>query len=214
MAERLSSNEQRRIRQGKVAIVGLGSVGSHTAVTLARSGVGSFLLIDSSVVESDDIPREYFFTKHIGMLKAEAMAKTVNEVNPFAEVRIFTQKLDENNMADILKGFSIIVEAFPCEKSSVAFTEAVHSFFPQTHVISMCGLGDCASANSIGTKKAGKNLYICGASQKKERTKRSGLLSCAMVCAGHQADVALRLLLGEERFSDESGLPSKPPCAS
>ena len=47
----------RRIREARVAVVGLGGVGSHAALALARSGVGRLLLVDSDVVTASSLNR-------------------------------------------------------------------------------------------------------------------------------------------------------------
>jgi len=73
----------------KVAVVGCGSLGSKIAVSLARSGVGGFLLVDDDLFMPDNLVRHDLDWREIGTHKAESVANRIQLVNPAAtrEVR-------------------------------------------------------------------------------------------------------------------------------
>lgn len=76
-----------RIMKAKVAVFGLGGVGSFAAEALARSGVGSFVLIDGDDVEESNLNRQLFaLCSTIGMPKVEAAKRRIEDINPSCRV--------------------------------------------------------------------------------------------------------------------------------
>lgn len=76
------------LEKKKVAIIGLGSGGSHIAIELAKAGVGRFVLIDYDRVELNNIIRHTCGISDLGRLKTKAIRERILEKNPFAEVEI------------------------------------------------------------------------------------------------------------------------------
>lgn len=70
-----------RLKAAKVAIVGCGSVGSKVAVQLARSGVGSFVLVDGDVLSAGNLVRNELDWRSVGVHKAQALGARLEEVN-------------------------------------------------------------------------------------------------------------------------------------
>ena len=76
-----------KLKNSRVAVFGLGGVGSYCAEALARAGVGSLLLVDKDVVEESNINRQLVATyQTIGREKAEVMKERVLDVNPACRV--------------------------------------------------------------------------------------------------------------------------------
>lgn len=75
----------------RVAVFGLGGVGSFAVEALARSGIGSFLLVDSDTLCFSNINRQLFAThSSLGRNKTEAARDRVLDINPAAKVELFT----------------------------------------------------------------------------------------------------------------------------
>lgn len=68
----------------KVAVVGCGSLGSKIAVMLARSGVGSFMLVDDDLLLPDNFVRHDLDWRDVGTHKADSVANRIQLVNPVA----------------------------------------------------------------------------------------------------------------------------------
>ena len=82
----------KRLKKAKVAIFGVGGVGSFVCEGLARSGVGSFVLIDHDKVAESNINRQIIATtKTIGKYKVDVMKKRILEINPDANVEVFKE---------------------------------------------------------------------------------------------------------------------------
>ena len=73
----------------KVAIFGIGGVGGYVVEALARSGVGSFVIVDDDKVCLTNINRQIIATrKTIGKYKVEVMRDRILEINPDAKVEM------------------------------------------------------------------------------------------------------------------------------
>jgi tRNA A37 threonylcarbamoyladenosine dehydratase len=77
------------LAKSRVAIFGIGGVGGYVAEALARTGVGSFVLIDDDKVCLTNINRQIIATrKTVGQYKAEVMRDRILDINPDAEVEV------------------------------------------------------------------------------------------------------------------------------
>ena len=66
----------KRLTQARVAVIGLGGVGSACAESLVRTGIGSFLFVDKDVVDPSNINRQAIaFLSTVVQRKVDVMAK-------------------------------------------------------------------------------------------------------------------------------------------
>ena len=83
----LGEDAMRKLNRSRVAVFGIGGVGGYAVEALARSGVGSFELIDRDVVSESNLNRQIIAThKTIGRGKTEVMAERIHDINPDAQV--------------------------------------------------------------------------------------------------------------------------------
>ena len=79
----------KKLQNSKVAIFGIGGVGSYVVEGLARAGIGSFILIDKDVVDETNINRQIIATKKtIGIPKVEVARQRILDINPNAKIEI------------------------------------------------------------------------------------------------------------------------------
>ena len=79
----------KKLNKSKVAIFGIGGVGSYVVEGLARAGVGKFVLIDKDKVDITNLNRQIIAThKTVGKAKVEVSKERILEINPDAEVKI------------------------------------------------------------------------------------------------------------------------------
>ena len=77
----------RRLAEAKVAIFGVGGVGSYVAEALVRAGVGNFVLVDDDTICLTNTNRQLHATrKTIGQPKVEAMRQRMLDINPAAVI--------------------------------------------------------------------------------------------------------------------------------
>jgi tRNA A37 threonylcarbamoyladenosine dehydratase len=102
-----------RLASSRVAIFGLGGVGSWAAEGLARAGIGSFLLVDNDVVGLSNINRQVLALRStVGRGKAEVMKERILEINPDARVEA-RQVFYSGETADelLVEGLSYAIDA-------------------------------------------------------------------------------------------------------
>ena len=79
----------KKLKKAKVAIFGIGGVGSYVLEGLVRAGVSNFVLIDNDKVSISNLNRQLIATtKTIGKYKVEVAKKRVLEINPEANVEV------------------------------------------------------------------------------------------------------------------------------
>ena len=85
----LGKEGMERLKKVRVAVFGIGGVGGFTVEALARSGVGSFDLIDDDMVCLTNINRQLIATvKTVGKYKVDIMKERILEINPRAQVEV------------------------------------------------------------------------------------------------------------------------------
>ncbi len=83
----LGSDAMAKLHDSTVAIFGVGGVGGYVAESLARSGIGSFVLVDNDTVSFSNINRQIIATTQtVGMPKVEVMKDRILSINPNAKV--------------------------------------------------------------------------------------------------------------------------------
>jgi tRNA A37 threonylcarbamoyladenosine dehydratase len=93
------------ISQGRVAIFGLGGVGSFACEGLARSGLGKFILVDFDRISETNFNRQIIATKEkIGLNKVDVMKERIESINPSSEILTGSDFLDVNSIEEIING--------------------------------------------------------------------------------------------------------------
>ncbi len=186
-----------KLKKAKVCILGLGGLGSNVAVLLARSGIGYLKLVDFDIVEASNLNRQQYRISHIGIKKTEAMKSIIREINPFVEVDILNIKVYRENIYSIVGDIEIVVEAFDrAETKAMTLEELLTN--KNKIVVSASGMAGLGSANEIITRKIKDNFYLMGDNYS-DYEEYSGIMSTrVMLCAAHQANIVLRLILGEK----------------
>ncbi|MCU4165267.1 molybdopterin-synthase adenylyltransferase MoeB [Carboxylicivirga caseinilyticus] len=104
-------NGQKKIKNAKVLIVGMGGLGSPLAMYLAASGVGTLGLVDFDNVEASNLQRQIIHkTSNIGKPKTESALESLVEINPYIKVNCFNEALSSANAIDIFNQYDIICD--------------------------------------------------------------------------------------------------------
>lgn len=197
MDKRFSTEVYTKLKQARVCIAGLGGLGSNIAMMLARSGVGTLKLIDFDRVDITNLNRQAYRIEHIHMTKTDAMRKMIAEINPYINIEVMQTKVTEENLAELFQGETLVCEAFDNPEAKAMLVNYLLEQQPKTTVVSGSGMAGFGSSNKICTMQKMKRLYVCG-DEESDAYQGMGLLSPRVsVCAGHQANMLLRLILGE-----------------
>lgn len=110
------------LKRSKVAVVGIGGVGSWAAEALARAGIGELVLIDDDSVCVTNINRQVIATMgSIGRPKVDAMRDRILEINPEARVEALEARFGPDSAGRLIgPGLDYIVDAIDSISSKVA----------------------------------------------------------------------------------------------
>ena len=114
--ERLIGKENlEKLNKSKVAVFGIGGVGSFVVEGLARAGIGKFLLVDNDTVDITNINRQIHANiTTIGKNKVDVMKERILNINPQAEVDVSTEffmpgsKLLDNSLGYIVDAIDTV----------------------------------------------------------------------------------------------------------
>lgn len=138
----LGKEGMERLRNARVAIFGIGGVGSFAAEALARGGVGHMALIDGDTVSLTNINRQLIATqKTIGRKKTEVMAERIHDICPETEVVEYpcVYGTENRNLIDFAS-YDYIVDAIDTVTSKLLLIEEAKK--AGTEVISCMGTGN------------------------------------------------------------------------
>ena len=185
-----------KVKKSHVAIAGLGGLGSNVAINLARTGVGYLHLIDFDIVEPSNLNRQQYKIKHLGMFKTEALKSEIEEINPFINVTIDTIKITPDKIKSLFKNDDIVCESFDNPQAKAMLVNNFIEKFPNKKLVSASGMAGYESSNTIVTKKITDNFYLCGDGTTSAKVGRGLMAPRVSICAGHEANAILRLILG------------------
>src|SRR3989338_6182940 len=186
---------QALLQNKKVAIIGVGALGTVAAELLARAGVGSLILIDRDVVEPSNLQRQTLFgEKDVGKSKVTAAEQRIIEIN--SEIKIETSAIHLNSQnVDVLQSADLVLDCTDnlqtrflindyCKKEKKTWIYAA-AIKTSGYVMPIFPNGSCLQ---------------CFLSESNQETCDTvGVLNTITVSiASLQATIALKILLGKE----------------
>lgn len=107
----LGARGQEKLRQARVTIVGLGGLGSVSALFLTLAGVGTLRLVDQDTVEMNNLHRQVLYTlADLRYPKVEAAAQHIRQMNPETKIEPMAENLDSDNTNTVLEGSNCVVD--------------------------------------------------------------------------------------------------------
>ena len=138
-----------RIRAARVAIVGVGGVGSWAAEALARSGVASLTLIDLDHVAESNINRQVqALGSTLGMAKVEALRRRIADIHPGCTVHAVEEFVDETNWPGLMPGpIDVVVDA--CDQVRAKAAIAGWALATRTPLVTVGAAGGKRAAERV-----------------------------------------------------------------
>ena len=196
--ERHTPEVQAKLSDARVAIAGLGGLGSTIATALTRIGVGHLHLIDFDRVDMTNLNRQQYFLKDLGQYKTEATRANLAQINPYVEVTIDTVKITDENVVALFEDDDIICEAFDVPENKTLLVNAVLEQLPHKPLVSASGMAGFRSSNLISTRRVSRNFYFCGDGETAPKPGAGLMAPRVGVVACHEANMITRLILGQE----------------
>ena len=190
-----------KLQNTKVCICGVGGLGSHIALSLARLGIGKLCLIDKDVVDMTNLGRQSYEVSDLGQPKVFAMKALIERITPLVQVEAIYDELNDTNYDTYLKNYPYVMEAFDSATNKANLTEFILATYPDTVLLGASGMSGIGEPNRITTKKVFSNYYLSGDG---ESDMGLGLLAPrVMLCAAHQATMLLNLILENKENDDD-----------
>src|SRR5450830_1019337 len=103
--------EQESLRGKRVAIAGVGGVGGVHLLTLARLGIGAFHIADFDTFDIANFNRQVGANmRTIGEPKVEVMAQMARDINPEADIKLFPEGINKDNLPAFLEGVDLYID--------------------------------------------------------------------------------------------------------
>jgi len=102
---------QKRLKNAKVLVIGAGGLGSPALLYLAAAGVGTLGIVEFDEVDESNLQRQIIHKQStIGQPKAQSAKAAVADVNPYVNVVLHEERLDNDNVFRIFEGYDLIVD--------------------------------------------------------------------------------------------------------
>lgn len=116
-----------KLRKSSVMVFGAGGVGSHCIEALARSGIGTLIIIDNDTVSLTNINRQSIaYHSTVGRPKTEVMAERIHDIDPSIRVKTYETFVLPDNLTGILDGegrIDYIIDAIDTVSAKIALAE-------------------------------------------------------------------------------------------
>jgi sulfur-carrier protein adenylyltransferase/sulfurtransferase len=102
---------QKRLKNARVLVIGAGGLGSPALLYLAAAGVGTIGIAEFDEVDESNLQRQVIHGQSdIGKSKAQSAKESIEETNPYVEVVLHEERLDNDNVMDVFQGYDLIVD--------------------------------------------------------------------------------------------------------
>jgi molybdopterin-synthase adenylyltransferase len=203
---------QERLRDAKVAVLGVGGLGCWSALALACTGVGEMWLIDSDEVEISNLNRQILFTEaELGLPKAERAAQSLAAFNSTMRIVSEARRLESQaDIAEFIDGSDVVIDAadWPAHDierwCNAACFEAGIPYITMSHFPPIARVGPLYVPGKTGCYACQEAEYrrkypLFDTMVEQQRAKPSPAATLGPVCGligGHVALEVLHLLTG------------------
>ena len=116
---------QKRLKQAKVAIAGVGGLGGHIAISLAGLGVGFLRIVDNDLVDLSNIHRQTNFeSDKIDRPKVEVIEERIRKVNPDVKIESSTFTINLENANELIRDTDMVVDGLDNFAPRIAINRA------------------------------------------------------------------------------------------
>jgi len=107
----LGRQGQKKLARSRIAVIGLGGLGTVSSLYLALAGVGHLRLVDQDTVELDNLHRQVLYSpEDLRYPKVEISAQQLKKANPLVEVEPIPENLNVKNVEKLLSGMDCVVD--------------------------------------------------------------------------------------------------------
>lgn len=170
-----------RLKNARVAVFGLGGVGSYAAEALVRSGVGHILAVDNDVVSKSNINRQLIaLNSTVGQYKCDVWAQRARDINPSVSLEVRKEFVLADNIDTFnLESYDFVIDAVDTVAAKVAIIKKCKE--NNIPVISCMGTGNKLDATRLEVTDIYKTKGCPLARVMRTRLKKEGIESLTVV---------------------------------
>ncbi|MFX1319706.1 MAG: ThiF family adenylyltransferase [Promethearchaeota archaeon] len=187
-----------RIRKSKVAVVGIGGLGTVSARQLASLGVGSLRIVDRDIVELSNLQRQLLYTaKDEGKPKVEVALKRLQQINMDVNIEPLALSVTEATANRVVEGMDMVVDGLDSFKPRYAINRAcVRQKVPYVFAGALAGVGNVTTI--IPGETACLECVFSGVEEDQPTCATVGIYPTILgVIANLQVQEVLNLILGK-----------------
>lgn len=183
----LQTNEKtiEKIKNTTIAVIGLGGVGSYTVESLARSGIGKLIIVDSDTIDITNLNRQLMsLHSNIGKYKTDVWEERIKDINPNCQIKKITDFITKENISQIfVENIDYLVDA--CDTVSTKMELIKECSKRNIKIISSMGVGNRLNCNKLQLMDIRKTSYDPLAKKlrkmvKDERIKNKVMTVCSL----------------------------------
>lgn len=115
--------------------------------------------------------------------------------NPYLNIEIDFVKMTEENIGELLKQENYICEAFDAAEQKAMLTNYILEHFPEKYLVGASGMAGYGRSNCIQTRRIFGRYYLSGDGVSEAKEYGGLLAPRVMLCAAHQANQILELII-------------------
>ena len=187
-----------KLKNAHVAVFGVGGVGSFTAESLARAGVGAITLIDFDTVDISNINRQiHALTSTVGMSKVKLMHDRILQINPECKVTSLDTIFNSETVDEIFNiEWDYVVDAIDMVSSKILLVETCHKH--EVRIMASMGTGNKMDPTKFKVADIFKSRMCPLAKVMRREFKRRNIKKLKVVYSTEDPIVPIPLVVDEK----------------
>jgi len=176
-----------KIKNTKVAVIGLGGVGGYAVECLIRSGIENIIIVDYDTIDITNLNRQIISNqKHLGYFKVDEMERRILNINPNCKITKIYNKLSLDNLDELFEyPFDYLIDA--CDTIKVKQELIKSCLEKEIKIISCMGTGNKLEPNKLEIIDITKTSYDPIAKQIRKYLKTNNIKGkVPVVCSKEQ----------------------------
>ena len=199
----LGSENTEKLAHSRVAVIGLGGVGSYVLEALVRGGVGAFELVDGDTIALTNLNRQILaLHSTLGLPKTEAAERRAKDINPAAELCCHSLFITAQNISELpLEGCDYIVDAIDTVSAKIALVLRAREL--GVPIISSMGTGNRLDPSALRIADLADTANDPLARVMRKELRRRGVEHLKVLCSSELPHIA-------EEGEETKGDPPRP----
>ncbi len=208
----LGAQAMNKLAASRVAVFGIGGVGSYCAEALARMGIGNITVVDDDVVAPSNINRQlYALQSTVGQPKVDIAAARINDINPDCIVTKKRIRYAENVASDFdMRDYDYVVDAVDTVSAKLLLVQKCHD--ANVPIVSCMGTGNKLDPTAFRVADISQTTVCPLARVMRRELKKRGIATLKVVYSAEPPQVPEQLEVTAKRQTPGS-LSFVPPVA-